>query len=85
MKRRQFIIYLISLLSIPFLPKNLSEPELPDPWRGCIGYWPLESDTIEDIRNWGVDRLDEETYTELFAQVKYDEIPRIYGINHVHI
>ena len=73
MDRRAFIQTTVAALLTPVLPAVLPEPVLPTPmFRRVIGRAELRDiyisrEALEDIRNWGVDQIDETTRREIMV------------------
>ena len=70
MDRRTFIQTTAACLITPVIPQVLPEPILPTPTfikreELCKLY--LSPEALEDIRNWGVDQIDEKTRREIYV------------------
>lgn len=68
MLRRQFLQSIAALAVAPVLPAVLPEPVLPTYIKSTERFKLYCSpETLEDIKNWGVDQIDEQTRREIYC------------------
>jgi len=67
MDRRTFIQATAACLIAPVIPQALPEPILPAPVKFNYHDIYISPEALEDIKNWGVDQIDETTRREIYV------------------